>query len=479
MVESVYKKDSDKDLDNGKSSPKLSPTTAYSSKNIEEQDWFHAMRPRSDVQNLVKNEGDWLVRVTDTRGLYELVITARGPKCKLFNFTVGVCNKKGFFLNILLKSKNLKYFSNIVDLVDYYKGKVLPGKVVLKNPIIKPVWLIKKNQIKYDKDSGEIGRGNFAIVYKGTFTTNGNQTINVAIKVAITETSDKINIKNAKDDLLKEAKIMSYLVHDNIVHFYGIACDKPPVILVMELCPGGALSSHLKREEKNICELEKVLYAHEICKGCTFLHSKEIIHRDLAARNCLISQDGIIKISDFGLSKMSTELKYENFWSQKIPLAWMAPETLVHNPTYSEKSDVWSFAVVLFEIFSNGAKPWPDMEPKKMATLIRKIKLWDMPSGTPKFVLDIVNKIFKADPSVRPDFKELTSIFKNYLIEKRLSHSVNELTINKIKGVKRKKYFAVIDERDQFSSLSNCNNKYSSKEHDRDGNLFHTFKPSN
>ncbi|CEF67355.1 Tyrosine-protein kinase Fps85D [Strongyloides ratti] len=476
MVKTINKKDFDKDLETVKSSMKLPVYNGGNNKNIEEQDWFHAMRPRSDIQNLVKNEGDWLVRVTDTRGLYELVITARGPKSKLFNYTVGVCNIKGFYLNILLKTKNVKYFTNIVDLVENYRDKILPGRVILKNPISKPVWLIKKTQIDYDMKNCEIGRGNFAIVYKGTFTNNGNQIIDVAIKVAITDASDKVNIKNAKDDLLKEAKIMSFLVHDNIVHFYGIACDKPPVILVMEFCPGGALSSHLKREENNICNLEKILYAYEICRGCTFLHSKEIIHRDLAARNCLISQDGIIKISDFGLSKMSTELKYESFWSQKIPLAWMAPETLVHNPVYSEKSDVWSFAVVLFEIYSYGNKPWPDMEPKKMATLIRKIKLWDMPSGTPKFVLDIVSRIFKADPTIRPDFKELTNIFKNYVNENKLSSSVKNLTINKIKDVKRKKYFTNIDDRGNLSSLCNINPKLISKENDEDGNVSCTFK---
>uniref|UniRef100_A0A0K0F9N6 Tyrosine-protein kinase n=1 Tax=Strongyloides venezuelensis TaxID=75913 RepID=A0A0K0F9N6_STRVS len=476
MVESIDKKQSKKSSRSVKSLAKVPVFTGNNSKNIEEQEWFHAMRPRGDIQNLVKNEGDWLVRVTDTRGFYELVITARGPKSKLVNFTVGVCNEKGFFLNILLKTKNINYFANIVDLVDYYRDKMLPGKIVLKNPIIKPAWLIKKNQIKYEVNCGEIGRGNFAIVYKGSFTNNVNQLIDVAIKVAIIDNSDTVNNKNAKDDLLKEAKIMSFLVHDNIVHFYGIACDKPPVILVMELCPGGALSSHLKREENNICDLEKALYGYEICRGCDFLHSKEIVHRDLAARNCLISQDGIIKISDFGLSKMTTELKQENFWSQKIPLAWMAPETLVHNPRYSEKSDVWSFAVVLFEIFSNGAKPWPDMEPKKMATLIRKIKLWDMPSGTPKFILDIVNRIFKADPKARPNFKELASIFRIYVQKHRESCSAKELTINKIKGVKRTKYFTNIAEREAFTSSLNINLKNSSKENDEDRNSSSTFK---
>ncbi|CEF68204.1 Tyrosine-protein kinase Fps85D [Strongyloides ratti] len=472
-MEGTDKKQSTKEVKDNTSvvtPTKISGINGNGSKKLEDQDWFHAMRPRADVQNLAKNEGDWLVRVTDTRGTYEIVITARGPKSKLANYTIGASKEKGFYLNIFMKSKEVKYFPCPVDLVEYYRDKILPGRVTLKNPILRPSWLIKRSQIKYDVCDGEIGRGNFAIVYKAAFTNNVSQVMDVAIKVAIMDTADETNMKNAKDDLLKEAKIMSFLVHDNVIHFFGIACDNPPVILVMELCPGGALSSHLKREEKNISDLEKSLFCYEICKGCAFLHSKEIIHRDLAARNCLISQDGIIKISDFGLSRMTTELKQESFWSQKIPLAWMAPETLVHNPKYSEKSDIWSFAVVLFEIFSNGAKPWPDMEPKKMATLIRKIKLWDMPSGTPKFVLDVVNRIFKFDPLVRPDFKELAVIFKNYVIEHRSSHLVKDLTVNKIKGVKRLKYFTSIGERESSTSVSNSHSKDSSKDTDEEGN---------
>uniref|UniRef100_A0A0K0FXH7 Tyrosine-protein kinase n=1 Tax=Strongyloides venezuelensis TaxID=75913 RepID=A0A0K0FXH7_STRVS len=472
-METVEKKQSVKEIKDSTSTiapAKIPVSNGNCNKRLEDQDWFHAMRPRADIQNLVKNEGDWLVRVTDTRGSYEIVITARGGKSKLANYTVGASKEKGFYLNIYMKSKEIKYFPSPVDLVEYYREKTLPGRVTLKNPILRPSWLIKRSQIKYDVDGGEIGRGNFAIVYKAAFTNNANQLIDVAIKVAIMDTADETNIKNAKDDLLKEAKIMSFLVHENVIHFYGIACDNPPVILVMELCPGGALSSHLKREEKNISDLERALYGYEICKGCVFLHSKEIIHRDLAARNCLISHDGVIKISDFGLSRMTAELKQESFWSQKIPLAWMAPETLVHNPKYSEKSDIWSFAVVLFEIFSNGAKPWPDMEPKKMATLIRKVKLWDMPSGTPKFALDVVNKIFKLDPSARPDFKELLGVFKNYVIDHRSSHPVKDLTVNKIKGVKRTKYFTSSGERETSTSVSNTHSKDSSKDTDEEGN---------
>uniref|UniRef100_A0A0N4ZFX9 Tyrosine-protein kinase n=1 Tax=Parastrongyloides trichosuri TaxID=131310 RepID=A0A0N4ZFX9_PARTI len=455
-----------------KSTPS-NPTVAVQGKKLEDQEWFHAMRPRADIQNLVRNDGDWLVRVTDARGNYEIVITVRGHKGKLHHYTLGAVKDKGFYLNIISKdSKNIKYFPTPVELIEYYRAdKPLPGKVYLKNPIIKPTWLIKRTQIKYDENTGELGRGNFAIVYKGAFTNGANQTFDVAIKVAIMDTNDVANMKSAKDDLMKEAKIMSFLVNDNVIRFYGISCDEPPVILVMELCPGGALNSHLKKEEKNISEVERILYGYEICKGCAFLHSKDIIHRDLAARNCLISQEGIIKISDFGLSRMTAELKHESFWSQKIPLAWMAPETLVHNPKYSEKSDVWSFGVVLFEIFSNGGKPWPDMEPKKMATLIRKVKLWDMPSGTPKMVLDVVGTIFKADPESRPDFKSLMATFKDYIIDHKASVPVKDLTVNKIKGVKRHKYFTSLTEKENSSnstSVSKSHSKESSKDTDEE-----------
>lgn len=99
----------------------------------------------------------------------------------------------------------------------------------------------------------------------------------------------------------------------------------------------------------------------------------------MAARNCLISKNGSVKIADFGLSKMIQDLAGENMKSAQVPVRWMAPETLIAVPQYSPAADSWSYGVLMFEIFNKGIKPYPDWEPKKVATYIRRAQMDTFP----------------------------------------------------------------------------------------------------
>ncbi|GMT17461.1 hypothetical protein PFISCL1PPCAC_8758, partial [Pristionchus fissidentatus] len=113
--------------------------------------------------------------------------------------------------------------------------------------------------------------------------------------------------KEAQKSMMHEAQIMSFYTHEHVIQFHGIACDRPPVLVVMEFCAGGDLLSHLVKHGKKTDEREKMIYLFEGSRGMIFLHLKKCVHRDLAARNCLISSTGRIKIADFGLSKLIDE----------------------------------------------------------------------------------------------------------------------------------------------------------------------------
>ncbi|CAI4224953.1 unnamed protein product [Auanema sp. JU1783] len=290
-----------------------------------------------------------------------------------------------------------------------------------------------------------LGSGNFCNVYKGVYKRTG-EAHDVAIKICHNgRRGDNVveDRKNAQKAMTSEAEVMSYYVHNHIIQFYGLACDHPPILIVMEYCPGGSLDKLLKKEKENISMAERIIYSLEAARGMRYLHSKHCIHRDLAARNCLISSNGYIKIADFGLSKIvgnEDDVDIENGGANtQIPLRWMAPESLKKPMRFCSKTDVWAYSILLYEIFNNGIKPWADdtnWPPKQIAGHIRKCLMPDLPQKMPKDIIDLVKTIWVLDADSRPTM----NVICNKLMEIRRKYpapSSDKLVINKIDGVHR------------------------------------------
>ncbi|PIO69689.1 SH2 domain protein [Teladorsagia circumcincta] len=259
------------------------------------------------------------------------------------------------------------------------------------------------------KELDLLGKGNFCNVYKGILTRTPEEKITVAVKM------------------------------------FGVACDHPPILIVMEYCPGGDLQSHLKKQKSAIEVGERIVYTIEAARGMRYLHRKNCIHRDLAARNCLISAKGSMKIADFGLSKLVNDLEKQDKEkeehdkdepSPQIPLRWMAPESLKRPMKFSTKTDVWSFAVMMYEIFNCGMKPWPDEPPKKIATMIRKCHMPPMPDGTPEEVKTLTSQIWVVDPAARPTMSQVCSTLFGIMKTYR-PPPADKFTLNTIPGVSR------------------------------------------
>ncbi|KJH40435.1 protein tyrosine kinase [Dictyocaulus viviparus] len=334
-------------------------------------------------------------------------------------WVLGACRKKS----------SAPRFDNVVDLVEYYKKHELPGRIVMKTAIYRPKWLIKHDMCSFDMITDLIGTGNFCKVYKGTYERDKNDIIPVAIKIchgASTETVTEES-KKARESMIHEAQLMSHYAHRHVIQLYGVACDHYPVMIVMEYCPGGNLQDHMHKFKNRVLIPERILLLWEACKGMRYLHSKGCVHRDLAARNCLISELGYIKISDFGLSKIAEELEMLKKGEDKsepqiehIPLRWMAPETLRRPQLWSTKSDVWSFGILIYEVFNDGEKPWVNDEPKRIATHIRdtgqdiKGRMPDLPLLTPQLVKQLVAKIWVLNPDIRPTMDDLYKQLKAF-----------------------------------------------------------------
>uniref|UniRef100_A0A0N4ZZ71 Tyrosine-protein kinase n=1 Tax=Parastrongyloides trichosuri TaxID=131310 RepID=A0A0N4ZZ71_PARTI len=378
------------------------------SNNLTEQPWFHGLRSRQDCSSLLKVNGDWLVRLSESRGNPEIVISVMTNN-RIGHFTVRY-DHDGFFLYILKnhhKSSKIPHFPNITILVKYYVDNNLPGDHKMEQYIERPEYFINQEKIEYNKDTDKLGEGNYAVVYKGFITQKNGIKKTVAIKVSKVNMSclSDAQRKEITESMLTEARIMSLFKNENCITFYGVACDKPPVSIVMEYCKHGSLDKHLEKYGKIITNGERLLYIYEVALGMKYLHDQDYLHRDLAARNCLISNEGIIKIADFGLCLNRKDCDFDDWGKHQAPIRSMAPETLVRKPKFTKQSDIWSFGVLIYEIFSNGIKPWPDEEAKTVAKLIRRIQMPPLPEITPEVVSTFVKKrIWIKSADDRPQF---------------------------------------------------------------------------
>uniref|UniRef100_A0A672JQ91 Tyrosine-protein kinase n=1 Tax=Salarias fasciatus TaxID=181472 RepID=A0A672JQ91_SALFA len=165
------------------------------------------------------------------------------------------------------------------------------------------------------------------------------------------------NKQSTLDDFQKEVNTLSVLHCDYIVKYRGVcySMGRLSMSLVMEYLPHGSLIGYMDNNRHNISTRLMLLFASQICKGMEYLQTLRYVHRDLAARNILVASDSLVKIADFGLTKVIPFDKeyYRVTHPGESPIFWYAPES-INESIFSHKSDVWSFGVVLHEKFICG-----------------------------------------------------------------------------------------------------------------------------
>ncbi|KAM3186288.1 hypothetical protein ACTXT7_004605 [Hymenolepis weldensis] len=237
--------------------------------------------------------------------------------------------------------------------------------------------------------------------------------IQVAVKVL-----DLDRFPTKMDDFLKEAAIMNALDHPDIVRLYGICVAPKCLRLVTELAPLRSLLECLREPDLRTSFPVSTLhsFAIQIARGMTYLEEERLVHRDLAARNILVFDKDRVKIGDFGLSRalqLGKSYYKTNFNANlRLPIAWCALEA-IHELRFTSASDVWSYGVTLWEMFTYGFVPWAGLSGRQILEAVDapNCQRLSQPDACPDAVFDaVIRACWNHEPTSRPTFAQLTEM---------------------------------------------------------------------
>uniref|UniRef100_A0A674EP44 non-specific protein-tyrosine kinase n=1 Tax=Salmo trutta TaxID=8032 RepID=A0A674EP44_SALTR len=258
-----------------------------------------------------------------------------------------------------------------------------------------------------------IGEGQFGDVHQGVYMSPENPALSVAIKTCKNCTSDSV-----REKFLQEALTMRQFDHPHIVKLIGVITENPGWI-IMELCTLGELRSFLQVRKYNLDLASLILYAFQLSTALAYLESKRFVHRDIAARNVLVSSVDCVKLGDFGLSRYMEDSSYYKASKGKLPIKWMAPES-INFRRFTSASDVWMFGVCMWEILIYGVKPFQGVKNNDVIGRIENGERLAMPHNCPPTLYSLMTKCWAYDPSKRPCFTELKAQLSQILEEEKL-----------------------------------------------------------
>ena len=286
--------------------------------------------------------------------------------------------------------------------------------------------LIPKENIKY---VSQLGQGNFGIVYKGRAAgiVKDEEEIEVAVKT-LKEDAESEAISN----FVEEAKLMFSFDHPNILKIFGVCMSSFPYLMVFEYMDEGDLTLYLRSHASSIhrrllnpfsyrsrtessysndppslSKTQLLQICRQVAAGMDYLSSRNHVHRDLACRNCLVSNDMTIKIGDFGMSKnLYSKDYYRVNGLAVLPVRWMSPEALIYGK-FTIEGDVWSFGVVMWEVFSFALQPYFGISNEEVTDAIRHGKTLKLPEDCPSEIYELMKECWSMEPQSRPSFAEL------------------------------------------------------------------------
>ncbi|XP_042526981.1 fibroblast growth factor receptor 3 isoform X2 [Dipodomys spectabilis] len=298
------------------------------------------------------------------------------------------------------------------------EGPVLANVSELELPA-DPKWELSRAQLTLGKPLGEGCFGQVVMAEAiGIDKDRAAKPVTVAVKMLKDDATDK-----DLSDLVSEMEMMKMIgKHKNIINLLGACTQGGPLYVLVEYAAKGNLREFLRARrppgmdysfdacrlpEEQLTFKDLVSCAYQVARGMEYLASQKCIHRDLAARNVLVTEDTVMKIADFGLARDVHNLDYyKKTTNGRLPVKWMAPEALFDR-VYTHQSDVWSFGVLLWEIFTLGGSPYPGIPVEELFKLLKEGHRMDKPANCTHDLYMIMRECWHAAPSQRPTFKQL------------------------------------------------------------------------
>uniref|UniRef100_A0A672J9M1 Fibroblast growth factor receptor n=1 Tax=Salarias fasciatus TaxID=181472 RepID=A0A672J9M1_SALFA len=303
-----------------------------------------------------------------------------------------------------------------------------------------PDWEFPRENLTLGKPLGE---GCFGQVVRADAYGINKECPEQATTVAVKMLKDDATDKDLAD-LISEMELMKVMdKHKNIINLLGVCTQDGPLYVLVEYASKGSLREYLRARrppgmdytfdvtkvpEEQLTFKDLLSCAYQVARGMEYLASKRCIHRDLAARNVLVTEDNVMKIADFGLARGVHQIDYyKKTTNGRLPVKWMAPEALFDR-VYTHQSDVdflfsspgklslWSFGVLMWEIFTLGGSPYPGIPVEELFKLLKEGHRMDKPSNCTHELYMKMRECWHAVPTQRPTFAQLVEELDRVLL---------------------------------------------------------------
>ncbi|XP_052746480.1 tyrosine-protein kinase Abl [Bicyclus anynana] len=386
---------------------------------LEKHSWYHGPISRNAAEYLLSSgiNGSFLVRESESSpGQRSISLRYEG---RVYHYRINEDSDGKVY--VTSESK----FGTLAELVHHHSvlGDGLITQLLYpapkrNKPTVFPLappdeWEIDRTDIVMKH---KLGGGQYGDVYEAAWK---RCSMTVAVKTLKDDTM-------ALKDFLEEAAIMKEMRHPNLVQLLGVCTREPPFYIITEFMSRGNLLDYLRTGNREHIDAVVLMYmATQIASGMSYLESRSFIHRDLAARNCLVGENHLVKVADFGLARLMRDDTYTAHAGAKFPIKWTAPEGLAYN-TFSTKSDVWAFGILLWEIATYGMSPYPGVDLADVYHKLEKGYRMECPPGCPAAVYELMRGCWQWSPADRPSFREIHHSLEHMFQDNSITEEVEK-----------------------------------------------------